>query len=54
MQNNVNIGHLTINCLTKDVHACVNATGLFREAHKFFGALRAAEKGKLQEFVRIS
>jgi len=50
----VNIGHLTINYLAKDIHACVDAIGLFRETHQFFGALRAAEKGKLREFVRIS
>ena len=50
----MNIGHLTINCLAKDVYASVDATGLFREAYQFFGALRAAEKGKLREFVRIS
>ena len=50
----MNIGHLTINCLAKDVHTYVDATRRFCEAYQFFGALRAAEKGKLLEFVRIS
>ena len=47
----MNTGHLTINGLTKHVHASVGSTGLFREADQIFGALRAAKKGKKPDSV---
>ena len=47
----MNTGHLTINGLTKHVHASVGSTGLFREADQIFGALRTAKKGKKRDSV---
>ena len=45
-------GHLTINGLTKHIHASIDATGLFRGADQNFGALRAAKKGKKPDSVK--